>query len=208
METIDFKEVKRYDINKDRIFFFTPQSLWADAEDSCGVEFFGRAFATPEHLCAAMMYGNDCGQCAGIQDDIADSGESVQWLMANYIRDPMRNMYMMSEFGYGTLKYNVMMYAVWLRCQQDSDFARALARIPSECPAVCTGAEVTGDERWGCTPCSPKGPNRGVWIGCNAYGRILSACRDALSSGSTPPTDFSELNSSGIHLFGKKVAFG
>ena len=178
METIDFKEVKRYDTNKDRIFFFTPQSLWADAEGGCGVEFFGRSFATPEHLCAALMYGNDYGQCAGIQNDIADSRESVQWLMANYIRDPMRNMYMMSEFGYGTLKYNVMMYAVWLRCQQDSDFARALARIPSECPAVCTGAEVTGDERWGCTPCSPKGPNRGVWIGCNAYGRILMFLSD------------------------------
>lgn len=49
--------------------------------------------------------------------------------------------------------------------------------------------------------------NIGIFTGQNNLGKILMICRACLANGTEPPIDYTLLNQSNIHIFGKRISF-
>lgn len=100
---------------------------------------------------------------------------------------------------YNSFRHQWMLWCVWQKCTLNEDFANLLKSIPEDVVIV---EVVKGDFVWAAYP-----DENGIIRGGNAMGKILTICRRCLVDGTQPAIDTELLNSVGIFILGKKIAF-
>ena len=162
---IDYLNVEYYDTARTNVVPFSRADYtlngweigFGNMRSDFPVTFFGYHFACPETAYIACYYGLDNPQCVSIQHEILQciNGKTCK---GRYRRNHEYTQHGRKDFHGSSWHFNLMLYLVWLKCQQNSHFADMLLAIPDEWVIVenqngFNSVNVNGDYSigdWGC----------------------------------------------------------
>lgn len=136
---LDFMSVERYDTSRVKVVPFSKADYvlngweigFGNMRSEFPVTFFGHSFACPETAYIACYYGLDTPECIRIQHEVqgCTNGKTCK---GRYRRNREYTRYGRSDFHGSCWHFNLMLYLVWLKCQQNKRFEDMLLAIPED----------------------------------------------------------------------------
>lgn len=157
---MDFTKIENYDTAVTKVIPFSRTGIvyngwdlsFGNMNPAFPVTFFGKKYPCPEYIYISAFYGKNTPECINIQKMILNHTGGAKTLKKKYRKSVEFTQYGRKDFNTSEWHYHLMLYAVWLKCLQNKEFAQMLLSIPEDYVIIENQNGFHGWELadWGC----------------------------------------------------------